>query len=84
MWKVFDNKPTISRSSHETCLLLMSLSFHQRKVLEGLEANWYMDKPGRARGLRCSFPSFTQAETESSARAKTKAMILTVRAGFIR
>ena len=53
---------------------------HQPKVLQGLNASWYIDKPGRARGLRCSIPSFSEAETESSACAKTKAMMLTVRA----
>lgn len=59
-------------------------SFHhfrgamQPAPLEGLEASWHMDKPGRARGLRCSVPSFRPADTESSARARTKAMILTV------
>lgn len=62
------------------CSSLPSLLPYQPKVLQGLNASWYIDKPGRARGLRCSIPSFTQAETESSACAKAKAMILTVRA----
>ncbi len=53
----------------------------QPAPLQGLEASWHMDKPGRARGLRCSVPSFRPADTESSARARTRAMILTVGIG---
>ncbi|CAM9467454.1 unnamed protein product [Ectocarpus sp. 6 AP-2014] len=54
----------------------------QPKVLQGLEASYQMDKPGRARGLRCSVPSFTTAETESSAQTRAKAMILTIQAAL--
>ncbi|CAM9546870.1 unnamed protein product [Ectocarpus sp. 8 AP-2014] len=54
----------------------------QPKVLQGLEASYHMDKPGRARGLRCSVPSFTTAETESSAQTRAKAMILTIQAAL--
>ncbi|CAN0105084.1 unnamed protein product [Scytosiphon promiscuus] len=41
-----------------------------------------MDRPGRARGLRCTVPSFSRAETENSAQIRAKAMILTVQAAL--
>lgn len=60
-----------------------TFSLVQPKILQGLKATWHMDRPGRARGLRCSVPSFSRAETEGSAQIRAKAMILTVRSPFV-